>query len=89
MTIPWWGLPMKLSLTGIKNPSIWARTHFGTRDLAYRLAVERTSSQARRNRISLSILQLLEPEHEPSVYRVGLSQLQRAGGHHVLPRDGS
>ena len=65
------------------------RTHFGTRDLAYRLAVERTSSQARRNRISLSILQLLEPEHEPSVYRVGLSQLQRAGGHHVLPRDGS
>jgi hypothetical protein len=70
---------MKLSLTGIKIPSIWARTHFGSSDHAYRLAVERTSSQARRNRKSLSILQSLEPEHQPSVYRVGLSQLQREG----------
>jgi hypothetical protein len=70
---------MKLSLTGIKIPSIWARTHFGSSDHAYRPAVERTSSQARRNRISLSILQSLELEHQPSVYRVGLSQLQRAG----------
>ena len=53
--------------------------HFGSSDHAYRLAVERTSSQAQRNPKSVSILQSLEPEHQPSVYRVGLSQLQRAG----------
>jgi hypothetical protein len=27
---------MKLSLTGVKIPSIWARTRFGSSDLAYR-----------------------------------------------------
>jgi hypothetical protein len=31
----------------------------------------------------------LELGHLPSVYRVGLSQLLKAGAHHVLPRDGS
>jgi hypothetical protein len=33
------------------------RTHFGSSDLACRLAVDPTSSQARRSRISLSTLQ--------------------------------
>jgi len=37
---------MKLSLTGIKNPSIWARTHFGSSDHAFRLAVENIVASA-------------------------------------------
>jgi hypothetical protein len=37
---------MKLSLTGIKNPSIWAHTHFGSSDHAFRLAVENIVASA-------------------------------------------